>query len=122
MIGGMRYEEILAKEQANSSFEVLASVYSIPDESGTRSFLTHHRDIASLLFGALPNIKTYFGESARAEVRLIEDMEDNLKRLRVTVTSKSKDASDALDKFDEEWWLDNIQFSKGLLSFSLKAE
>jgi hypothetical protein len=108
--------------QSNGAFEVLASLYTIPNAAGVNKFLRHHRPLRGLLFDALPKIKSQFGNTVRPELLLIEDMEDDLQRLRVTITSNRGDASQALERFDEDWWLDHIQFSQGLLNFTLRTE
>jgi len=106
--------------QSNGAFEVLAGLYAIPNTTAVRTFLVHRRPLRELLFGAYPRIKRIFGVRVKAELRLIEDMEDDLERLRVSIVSNREDARQALERFDEEWWLDHVQDAEGLLDFTVR--
>jgi hypothetical protein len=108
--------------QLNGAFGVLAGLYAVPNTTAVHTFLVHRRTLRELLFDAYPRIKKIFGERVNAELRLIEDMEDNLERLRVSIVTNRGDARQALERFDEEWWLDHVQFSEGLLNFTLRRE
>jgi len=110
------------QRQINGAFDVLAGLYRVSDAKAVNRFLIHRRFVRELLFEAYPRIKRVFGERVHAELRLVEDMEDNLERLRVNIISNDAQARLALEQFDEEWWLDRVQDSEGLLDFTLKRD
>jgi|SRR5882762_2277094 len=120
-------EEVQQRDKATTRadredgiFNALSSFYTILDPAVVRTFLTDHRKLRSFLFSALPKIKESFGNPVTTELRLIEDMEDNLLRLRVSIISSRLDARQALEQFDENWWLDQVQNAEGLLDFTLR--
>jgi len=109
-------------QQANGAFDVLAGLYEVPNGRAVRRFLVRRRPLRGLLFDAYPRIMKIFGERVNTELKLIEDMDDNLERLRVSIVSNRDDARQALERFDEEWWLDHVQRAEGLLDFVLRRE
>lgn len=110
-------------KEVNGAFAVLSGLYSIPHTSPVQNFLVHRRAVRELLFSAFPHIKKIFGEATKAELRLIQGMDNNdSERLRVTIISDRENARQGLEQFDEEWWLDHVQNSDGLLNFVLRRE
>jgi hypothetical protein len=107
-------------KRADASLDALSSLYTVPVRSTVESFLMHRRKLRTLLFAAYPRLVRIFPD-AKLELRLIEDMEDNLGRLRVSIAAQNRNnARQALDLFEEEWWLDHVQDSGGLLDFTLR--
>jgi hypothetical protein len=111
-----------SRDRQDNIFDVLSSFYSIGNPATVQRFLTEHRNLRSILFRALPKIVDNFGRNVKAELRLIDDMEDDLQRVRVSILSDNQDAREALERFDEAWWLDNVQSTEGLLDFALRRE
>jgi hypothetical protein len=107
---------------ANWAVDVLSNLYTVPVRSTVEAFLVHRRPLRTLLFDAYPRLIKIFGSDAKLELRLIEDMEDDVCRIRVSIRSGRDDARPKLERFDEEWWLDHIQNSDGLLNFVLRRE
>jgi hypothetical protein len=109
-------------EQVNGSIDVLSSLYTIPVRSDIAAFLVRRRPLRTLLFDAYPKLVNIFGSGTKFELRVIEDMEEDSARLRVSINSRRDNARQALEQFDEEWWLDHVQHSEGLLNFVLRRE
>ncbi len=107
-------------ESSLRSFDTLASFYSVSTPIAVADFLSEHKQLLKLLFSAFPRIKSIWGAQAKLELEVVDDLEGGLPIMTVRVTSTLPDAYRALDRFDEEWWLDHIAEAEGFLNFTLR--
>lgn len=106
-------------EKGLRSFSTLTSFYSVTTPMAVESFLQEHKQLPKLLFSAFPRIKSVWGAHANPELTVVDDPEGGFPMLTVRLNSN---AYEALDRFDEEWWLDHIGEAEGLLNFTLHAK
>ena len=104
------------------AFDFLATLYLIRDPMAIKAFLRDHETLASVLFSAFPKINAFWGNQLSPELRLVEDADDESTSLVVYVASRQPDAYARLDRFDEEWWLDHIKETEGLLNFAIDSQ
>jgi hypothetical protein len=80
--------------------------------------------IRSLVMDAFERIPRYFGDTARFALERFVDpeeaAEEPLLYLVVGTTLSASEARDALDRFDEEWWLDNVDRGQNRIHLSLE--
>lgn len=108
-------------EKGLRSFGTLAAFYSVESPIAVERFLREHTQLVGLLFSAFPRIKWSWGAEIKPELTLLEDQEGGFPMLMVRLASNRTDAYEALERFDDEWWLDHIRDAEGLLNFSLRA-
>jgi hypothetical protein len=108
-------------EKGLRSFGTLAAFYSVESPIAVEKFLQNHTQLVALLFSAFPRLKSTWGAEIKPELTLLEDPEGGYPVLMVRLISNRADAYEALDRFDDEWWLDHIRDAEGLLNFSLHA-
>ena len=116
-----QHSEMLSGRGGGRLFPTLAAFYAIATPIAIDNFLQRHTQVLGLLFSAFPRIKAAWGDEAEAELAVVEDPEGGFPLLMVRIISDNPDAYEALEKFDEEWWLDNIRDAEGLLNFSLRT-
>ena len=104
------------------SFDMLASFYSVPTPIAVTNFLNEHKQLPKLLFSAFPRIKSAWGIQAKPELDVVNDPEGGVSIMTVRLNSELPNAYQALDRFDEEWWLDHIAEAEGLLNFTLRVK
>jgi hypothetical protein len=107
-------------EKGLRSFPLLTSLFSISSPIAVEHFLRKHPQLSELLFSAFPRIKSLWGADANLELSMVDDPEGGFPVLIVHVSSSSPNAYAVLDRFDDEWWLDNIRSAEGLLNFSVQ--
>jgi len=110
-----------AVETGLRSFPTLAAFYSVPRPIAIESFLQKNQQLVGLLFSAFPKIRANWGTEIKPELNIVDDPDGGFPILMVRLTSNMPDAYEALDRFDEEWWLDHIKDAEGLLNFSLHS-
>ena len=107
-------------KRSNAQFAILSGFYTVRNPVAVQDFLVDRRPLLDLLFAALPKVKETWGADARTELELLHDPEDDSSSLVVHVLSNHQNAYAALDHFDEQWWLNRIGESEGLLNFSVE--
>jgi len=121
MLSRHQTESILkAPHHGSSTFDVLTSLYAVPNPVETKQFLASNRHVSALLFAALPKVKEAWGNDIKAEIHLLEDPDDDSTSLNVVIRSHNPNAFDALNQFDEMWWFDHVGDAEGLLNFSVQ--
>jgi hypothetical protein len=93
--------------------------YSVRSPIAVENFLSQHTNLLPLLFSAFPRINSAWGAESRPTLSVVEDPEGGFPMLIVRIATREPNAYEALDRFDEEWWLDHISEADGLLNFSL---
>lgn len=90
---------------------VLASEYEIRNPAEVAAFIGKNLFLLNLLEEIPAQIRKYFGAEQKLVLQFFLDPEDaSWQRLHVLVPTrlKYKEARPLMDKFSEEWWLDNL--------------
>jgi hypothetical protein len=93
--------------------------YLFLDDSDVRQFLRNHRTIPDFLLQAAPYLKVSFGANAVIGLRAPVD-EGGYQTLYAIVMwpGRAKDAREALNQFDDAWWINNRVRTAGYLTFT----
>jgi len=118
----VKQEQITQQDakRSNAKFAILSGFYTVRNPIAVQEFLLDRRPLFDLLFAALPKVKETWGGDAKTELELLQDPEDESSSLVVHVLSNHPNTYAALDHFDEQWWLNHIGESEGLLNFSVE--
>ncbi len=93
--------------------------YVLPSDSSVSAFLSQHREISSILLDAIPQLKKYFGTSAIFSLRAPIDEAGTRSLYAVVIwPGKVGDVRNALDRFDEDWWLTHSHLASEYLVFT----
>jgi hypothetical protein len=99
----------------------LASIYRATDD--VFDFLNENSLLVDILNEAAPKLQNVFGDQVEVELELFSDPEspiDNELFARVLTRLRAGEALDLLDRFDDEWWLDESPKARCLLNFALR--
>lgn len=108
-------------EATPTDLEWLAAAYNFRDADRVRAFLHKHPEVIPPLLEAPAVVKRHFGASTQLVLELLHDPEaDAHKQLfALTQTNLEPEAAlAALDRFDQEWWLDALPRVNCHLTFS----
>lgn len=99
----------------------IANIYKIYEPDQVYPFLTRNGFLGDVLLEALPQLQRNFGPDMHVDLVLRSDPEEPYQELfgYVHTQGSIEDAHDNLDMFDDEWFLDNLQRTRGLLNFNL---
>jgi hypothetical protein len=93
--------------------------YVLPSDSSVVRFLSEHQTLSPLLLEAVPYLKSSFGEHAVFSLRAPIDDSGSQTLYAVAVWSGSaQSAREALEYFDDRWWIKNSQTALGHLTFT----
>lgn len=98
-------------------------IKSIPKRQAlVDDFLAEHKFLVLIINEALVKIEKYFGDGQKLVLEISIDPEDGSPDLLLLIQTEKKavEALPILDKFDEEWWLDNSERAKGLLTIKME--
>jgi len=117
-------EDLISLEYPGPQLELIASRYSIAAPSQVFDFIWRHPYVQPALIEGLGRIREYF-PSGELSLEIASDPEvegwDEL--VIVIATAQSVDeAADALDRLDQEWWLEALVGAQGKLSIDLEFE
>lgn len=104
-------EELSVFLRPTKDIELLESIYTFSTPNDVKRFLLSHDFLINTLFEAHKQIKRVFKENiVEVYLEYSRDPEEDFEGLFVTVkTNLSPEKSlDLLDRFDEEWFLDNV--------------
>jgi len=93
--------------------------FQMPPDSSVITFLNEHRNIPQLLMESTEHLKDCFGPSTIFTLRAQLD-ESGSRTLYAAVfwSGKLQDVRNALDKFDNDWWLSHAGQAGGYLTFT----
>jgi hypothetical protein len=93
--------------------ETLSTSYAIPGDPSLDEFLVRHLE-------AEPHLRRCFGGS-RLALRLASD-DYGWETLFVDILwpGKARDAVEALDRFEDSWWIENSSAAAGCLTFTYR--
>lgn len=101
----------------------LEEIYSLRQPAAVRRFLRTHSQLVEVLLDAYVYLQRHFGPDPQVVLEVVGDPEvDDWDELFAYVlTSLSVDEALAqLDRFDEEWFLDQLDRIDGQLNFDLE--
>lgn len=93
--------------------------YVLPSSSSVLAFLVDHRTISDLLLEAVPSIRKHFGSDAVFHLRVPADESGSRTLYAVAVWSgEALDVRNALERFDDTWWIAHSRQASGYLVFT----
>ena len=101
----------VAAYSPQKDFYSLERLYTIENPFAVKSFLAAHPNLKDYLFETHEQIERFFGDSAlEISLKHDSDPEEDYEGLFVIVKThlSSEEALDFLDKFDFEWFLDQV--------------
>jgi len=94
-------------------------LYVFPKDNSVTHFLEGHRNVPQLLIAAVPVLEGYFGTGTIFVLRAPTDEQGSQSLYAVVMWPGSvEDVANALDHFEDEWWLSNSRQSLGRLTFT----
>jgi hypothetical protein len=116
------YERQMARHEQDHLTMVteVARNYVMPRDNSVQAFLNSHRVLPQLLIQALPQLRGHFGNVVFA-LRATSD-EHGWQRLYVDAMwqGSSADAFQAIDRFQDAWWIANSHMAAGHLTFTYR--
>jgi len=101
----------------------LEKLYGLREPDEVQRFLQPYPHLAELLLEAFPYLKKHFGPSPQVELEVIRDPEiGSLGELVAFILTPLSvhEAEARLDRFDDEWFLDRLDRTDGLLNVCLE--
>ncbi len=124
-------ENVSVVEQLQSTFathtrthaEHLAQDFIIKKPKEVGEFVSENLYLLDLLEEIPSRIYNYFGANQQLELRVSHEPEfPNSSELWVDILTKlsAKEATQILDKFDADWWLENMERANSKLNITLE--
>lgn len=102
----------------------LEKLYEFRDGIFVRRFIEEHTFLLELVEEAYTKIATCFGANVPVFLEVMADPESTQDDLELVAFVQShmsvEDSLKALERFDEEWWLDTMPRAKGLFAVHLE--
>lgn len=93
--------------------------FTFPESPSVIDFLKTHRTVPSLLMESVSHLKRHFGPNSLLSLRAPIDESGSPTLYAVIMwPGRSQDARDALERFDESWWLPISKQASGNLYFT----
>jgi len=121
---GHPYEQIRPSRDSTAQLRTLQRHYLVLDR-GRRimDLLAEEPALFTLLNEAVRPLQIAFGERRLFHVRMQYSEDDSLLKVAVQLPADfADDPERALQDFDEKWWLDNCQRSRGALVFDYEIQ
>lgn len=102
----------------------LEDLYTFRNSVAVRHFLLCHPHLIDLLFEAYPHLARCFGPNPQVALEVVQDPEvaDWTQLVAYILTSLPvNQALDRLDRFDDEWFLDQVDQVDDLFNFNLEV-
>lgn len=106
-----------------SDLHQVGELYSFRNAVDIRCFLYTHSQLTEILIKAHTYLRKYFGSNPQVTLELISDPETTgWEQLYAYILTSLPvdDALDRLDRFDEEWFIGQLDQVDGLLNFNLE--
>jgi hypothetical protein len=95
--------------QIDENLHELKRAYVFPADSSVENFLADHPALPSVLLAAEPHLKESFGPDSIFNLEVSTDDDDSKMLYSVVIWNKTVQAAvDALERFEERWWLDHM--------------
>jgi len=93
--------------------------YVLPADSSVVTFFTEHRTLSPILLEAVPELKACFGAQAVFSLRApIDDTGAQTLYAVAIWPGNVRDVREALERFDDTWWIQHSRRASGYLSFT----
>ena len=118
--------EQIAKKQTesiNSEIKALRSKFETLNFEEIKKFLSRNRFLIGLLEEIPDGIYQYFSDSPKLALKVSYEPEfPNSSELWIEILTKlsAKEATNLLEKFDEKWWLENMEKGNGKVNITVK--
>jgi hypothetical protein len=106
------------------TLERIEVLFDVEDAPAVRSYLGKHPYLVPLLIDVHQVVPRYFPNRTRICLQLLTDRDDgdHVDFFAIIETDLSEDkALQALDKFDDEWWLATAVQGSGLLTIDVET-
>ncbi len=90
---------------------------------GAEAFLQEHPDVRALMLEAGAKLREYFGAETEFAVEVFRDPEIPMARAELYLLVKVQtgdSARETMNRFDDDWWLDNMGRADYLLHVSME--
>lgn len=104
-----------------TKLDQIGSLYSLRNHEEVLNFLNNNVPLIDILLDAFPELQLYFGADVKVDLVLRTDPEELYQELFGYIkASRSIDETHAsLEEFDDHWFLDHLDATRGLLNFNL---
>ena len=118
-----RARELFQRSQTmlDQDLAELRKCYGFPANDSVANFLANHRAITAVLISATPLLREYFGHDSVLNLEVSTDEDESQTLYAIIVWHEDvHTAAEALDQFEENWWLDHMSPSTTDLAFTYK--
>jgi len=118
--GELHWQSLNRKPSPDFVLSGLEDVYVIDDRSAVAAFIGKNR-LRSLLLLARDPLNVVFGETALKRLAIVSDDEGfNTLFCLIAISGNVHEARQALESFDQRWWLDHCEQADGNLNFDFE--
>jgi hypothetical protein len=106
-----------------ASLREIRKFFVFRNDTAVMCFLQDHRTIPQLLLEALPHLNKHFGAQTVFALKTLTD-EDGSRELYAAAMwpGNAGKAIEALDNFNESWWIEKSRAAGGRLNFTYELE
>lgn len=114
--------EVLSKIVKHARLSELDSLYHYRGKEQVREYLVAHPPLIDFLQDSYPHLLRCFGPDVTYVLEVVEDPEGDHRNLFVYICTslEIEQALSGLDKFDDEWFLNQIGRLNGSVNFNLE--
>ncbi len=114
------FEEAMSqhKREADAALDSIRKIFTMPDDPSVTTYLHEHRAIPQILLEAAPHLREHFGNAVFTLRAPIDDSGSQTLYAVVMWHGPVDDVGDALDRFDEVWWIHNARRASSYLTFT----
>ena len=99
----------------------LRKSYGFPANDSVLKFLENHRAVSAVLLAAAPRLREYFRRDSILNLEVSTDEDESQTLYAVIIWHESvHTAAQALDQFEENWWLDQMTPNTTDLAFTYR--
>jgi hypothetical protein len=105
--------------QHDADLREVGQRYVLPPDSSVITFLTKHRTLPPILLEAVPHLEACFGAHAVFTLRAPIDDSGSQTLYAVAIwPGNLREVREALEKFDDTWWIHHSREASGYLTFT----
>lgn len=111
------------REYLKQEFNSLSSLYEFREQENIENFILKNDFLFNILKEARIQIRKVFGENTRLALKISSELEPiSSEELWILILTEltAKEAFPLLEKFDENWWLDNLGKANAKLNIRLE--
>lgn len=117
----MRLFKIMPWRLTEKQLQALGSIYDFESDKEVIQFISNHPFLYELLVEAIPAFQSCFGSGMRVDLIVRTDPEDDFQELfgYIHQSGPIDEIKSSLERFDDEWFLENLGRAQGKLNFNL---